>query len=44
MLEILSEDECNDNYGRIHMYQALTLRRPENMESPIERTIYMIME
>ena len=34
MLEILSEDECNDTYGRIRMYQALTLRQPENVEIP----------
>ena len=25
MKEILEEDECNDTYGRIRMYQALTL-------------------
>lgn len=44
MLEILSEDECNDTYGRIRMYQALTLRQPENVEIPSERTVYRIME
>ena len=44
MLEILSEDECNDIYGRIRMYQALTLRQPENVEIPGERTVYRIME
>ena len=26
MLDICSEDECNDTYGRIRMYQALKLR------------------
>ena len=35
MLEILSEDECNDTYGRIRMYQALTLSPPENVEIPV---------
>lgn len=44
MLEILSEDECNDTYGRIRMYQALTLRQPENVEIPSERTVYRIMK
>ena len=44
MLEILSEDECNDTYDRIRMYQALTLRQPENVEIPSERTVYRIME
>lgn len=27
MKKILMEDECNDTYGRIRMYQALTLQR-----------------
>ena len=31
MKEILTEDECNDTYGRIRMYQALTLKQPENV-------------
>ena len=44
MLEILSEDECNDTYGRIRMYQALTLKQPENVDIPSERTVYRIME
>ena len=44
MLEILSEDECNDTYDRIRMYQALTLRQPENVEIPSERTVYRIMK
>ena len=26
MKEIISEDECNDTYGRIRMYQALLLK------------------
>ena len=44
MKEILAEDECNDAYGRIRMYQALTLKQPENVDIPSERTVYRIME
>ena len=44
MKEILTEDECNDTYGRIRMYQALTLKQPENVDIPSERTVYRIME
>ena len=44
MKEILAEDECNDTYGRIRMYQALTLKQPENVDIPSERTVYRIME
>lgn len=44
MKEILEEDECNDTYGRIRMYQALILKRPEHVEIPSERTIYRVME
>ena len=29
MKEIINEDECNDTYGRIRMYQALLLKQPE---------------
>ena len=44
MREILSEDECNDTYGRIRMYQALLLKRPEGVDIPGERTVYRVME
>lgn len=44
MKEILEEDECNDTYGRIRMYQALILRQPENVDIPSERTVYRVME
>ena len=44
MLEILSEDACNDTYGRIRMYQALTLRQQRNVKIPSERTVYRVME
>ena len=43
MLEILSEDECNDTYGRTRMYQALSLKQPENVDIPSERTVYRVM-
>ena len=39
MKEILAEDECNDTYGRIRMYQALILKRPEHVKIPSERTV-----
>ena len=44
MLEILAEDECNDTYGRIRMYQALRLKQPQGVQIPSERTVYRIME
>ena len=44
MKEILDEDECNDTYGCIRMYQALILRQPENVDIPSERTVYRVME
>ncbi len=31
MKEIVSEDECNDTYGRIRMYQVLLLKQPEGV-------------
>lgn len=43
MMEILEEDECNDTYGRMRMYEALKLRHPDD-DIPCERTIYRIME
>lgn len=44
MMEILEEDECNDTYGRVRMYQALILKQPENVDIPSERTVYRVME
>ena len=44
MMEILAEDECNDTYGRIRMYQALNLKYSGNIDIPSERTVYRIME
>ena len=44
MRVIASEDECNDTYGRIRMYQALLLKKPEGIRIPGERTVYRVME
>ncbi len=44
MREISLEDECNDTYGRIRMYQALLLKQPEGVKIPSERTVYRVME
>ena len=44
MMEILAEDNCNDTYGRIRMYQAFMLKQPENVDIPSERTVYRVME
>ena len=40
---ILTEDECNDTYGRGRMHAVLKLKYP-NEEIPSERTLYRIME
>ena len=44
MKEIVEEDEYNDTYGRIRMYQALILKKPENVDIPGERTVYRVMK
>lgn len=44
MKETASEDECNDTYGRLRMYQALCLKQPEGVSIPSERTVYRVME
>lgn len=44
MREINAEDECNDTYGRIRMYQALKLKKPDGVDIPGERTVYRVME
>ncbi len=43
MLEIHAEDVCNDTYGRVRMFQALTLKRPDGIPIPSERTVYRVM-
>lgn len=40
--DIISEDECNDTYGRVRMYQALLLKN-HGIPIPSERTVYRIM-
>ena len=42
--DICKEDECNDTYGRIRMYQALQLKQPDGVRIPGERTVYRVME
>ena len=44
MLDICKEDECNDTYGRIRMYQALQLKQPKGVHIPSERTVYRVMK
>lgn len=44
MRTIASEDEYNDTYGRIRMYQVLRLKQPESIRIPSERPVYRIME
>lgn len=44
MLEIHAEDIYNDSYGRIRMFQTLTLKQPEGVSIPSERTVYRGME
>ena len=44
MLEIHAADVCNDTYGRVRMFQALTLKRPDGIPIPSERTVYRVME
>ena len=41
--EIISEDEYNDTYGRIRMYQALKLRAPEGVHIPCRETVRKVM-
>lgn len=44
MKEIIREDEFNDTYGRIRMYQALLLKQPTGVPVPSERTVYRVMD
>ena len=44
MREICQEDECNDTYGRIRMYQALILKYTKEVYIPSERTVYRVMK
>ena len=40
---IITEDECNDTYGRSRMHDALKQKYPDE-DIPGERTVYRIME
>ncbi len=44
MTEILMVCECNDTYECIRMYQALTLKHPENTDILSKHMVYHIME
>ena len=44
MMQIHAEDECNDTYGRIRMYQALKIKHPTCIRIPNERTGYLVMK
>lgn len=47
MTEIREEDEYNDTYGRVRMYEALLMKKEKEgleIEIPKERTIYRIMQ
>lgn len=47
MREIIAEDECNDTYGSMRMYEALKYKQSQEPEGfphiPCERTVYRIM-
>ena len=47
MKDIISEDECNDTYGRRRMYEALKLKKERNeldCDLPSEGTVRKVME
>ena len=44
MIAIHTEDEYNDTYGRIRIYQALLIKKPEGLKIPGERTVYRVMD
>ena len=43
MMAVCAEDEYNDTYGRIRMYQALSLKKPDGVPIPSESTVYQVM-
>lgn len=43
MRAIVKEDVYNDTYGRKRMYQAILLKKTEDMKIPSESTVYRIM-
>ena len=42
--EIIEEDEYNDTYGRIRIYQALKLKQPKGVIIPCEATVRKVMK
>ena len=48
MMKIHAEDECNADYGRVRMYQALTYRQEigefTDVHLPCEATVRKVME
>lgn len=44
IFDICQEDEYNDTYGRIRMYQALLLKQPDGVDIPSEKTVYRVMK
>ena len=44
MRAINTEDECKDTYGRICMYQAFLLKKPEEFKIPSKRTFYKVID
>ena len=42
--EIIKEDEYNDTYGRIRMYQALMLKQPKGVKIPCRATVRKVMK
>ncbi|MBQ1389295.1 MAG: IS3 family transposase [Clostridia bacterium] len=42
--EIIEEDEYNDTYGRIRMYQALKLKQPKGVKIPCRATVRKVMK
>lgn len=44
MMEIHTEDEYNDCYGRVRMYEALRIKQPAGVIIPCEATVRKVME
>ena len=44
MMKIVTEDECNDTYGKVRMHEALLLKDPGNAKIPSESTVYRVMK
>jgi len=44
MMEIVTEDECNDTYGKVRMHEALLFKNPKGLKTPSESTVYRVMK